>query len=227
MKVRRLSVSGVVATLLVAAVATASPSSAGPPGTWTVISGGGVSTTTEPGMFRNADGTLHVAIQTGNSTNESLAVAHITRGGAFTGRSPVLTGWQSITDDPDLVPGPGGGMRVVFGGLRTSDSDDELSKGYVYYGASNPGGTTWTTAPGQIAVAGTTGYGSYGTGVTTLADGTLVSAYPLNSTVTYQVGTGPVQTFDVAACCVYDMSLATDGGKVYAAWYANLSLIHI
>ena len=55
-----------------------------------------------------------------------------------------------------------------------------------------------------------------------LADGTLVTAYPLNSTITYQVGNNPPQSFSVPECCAYDMTLVNDGANtVYAAWYAN------
>ena len=70
------------------------------------------------------------------------------------------------------------------------------------------------------AVTANTGYASSGTGATTLADGTLVAAYP-PATIYYQVGAGPALSFDVADCCAYHMALAQDAGVVYAAWYAN------
>ena len=54
-----------------------------------------------------------------------------------------------------------------------------------------------------------------------LADGTLVSAYPLNSEIYYQVGAGPVQSFAVDACCAYDMAVASDGVNAWASWYGN------
>ena len=71
------------------------------------------------------------------------------------------------------------------------------------------------------AVAANTGYASSGSGATTLADGTLVAAYPEGDTIYYQVGAGPPQSFDVADCCAYDLTLGAGPGVVYAAWYAN------
>ncbi len=149
MRQRALSVAAAVAVLGVVGVA--APSHAGPPGKWSVISGGGVTNIDEPGMYRTSDGVLHVAMMRGN-----------------------------------------------------------------------PSGTVWTLAPStQPAIGHTSGYASYGTGSATLADGTLVSAYPLNSAIYYQVGAGAVQSFSVDVCCAYDMAVATDGVNAWASWYGN------
>jgi hypothetical protein len=219
---RRTSSLIVAAAATVVLAGTMAPAHAGPPGTWTTISGGGISSIVEPGLHRTADGTLHVAIASSANNTNSIDVAHVSAGGALTGRSSAVSGWATTTFDPDLVAGPGGGMRLVFGGLRTTVTGDPYNEGYVYTASSDGSGAAWTLAPNTApAVAATTGYGSYGTGVTQLADGTLVTAFPLNSTISYQVGSGPVQSFDVGACCAYDMSLVNDGNVVYAAWYAN------
>jgi hypothetical protein len=219
---RRRTLALAYAALSVALVSTAAPAHAGPPGKWTTISGAGVSTIVEPGLYRTADGTLHVAIAgTTNNTN-SIEVAHVNAAGTLTGRSPAVTGWAGTTEDPDLVGAPGGGMRLVFGGLRTTVTGDPYNEGYVYSASSDATGAAWTLAPNTSpAIASTSGYGSYGTGVTTLADGTVVAAYPLNSTITYQVGANAPQAFNVDACCAYDISLANDNGTVWAAWYGN------
>ena len=220
---RRPSVLIASAALLTGIVGVAAPSHAGPPGNWTVISGGGVSNIVEPGMYRTADGTLHVAIESTANSMDSIEVAHVTASGALTGRHTAIPSWSGTTADPDLVAAPGGGMRLVFGGHRTTVTGDPYNEGYVYYSSADAAGASWTLAPNTApAVASGTGYVSSGTGVTTLADGTLVTAYPFNSTIFFQVGAGPVQSFDTPACCAYDMSLATDGtGAVYAAWYSN------
>jgi hypothetical protein len=202
-------------------VAIAAPAHAGPPGKWTTISGPGISNIVEPGMYRTADGTLHVAITEEVGTS-SINVAHITAAGQLTGRSAAVTGWSSQTDDPDLVGAPGGGMRLLFGGVATTTTTDPYSEGYVYTTSSDASGATWALAPNTTpAIKSPSGYASYGTGATTLADGTIVAAYPLNSTITYQVGNSVPQSFNVNACCAYDMSLVNDGGTVWAAWYAN------
>ena len=188
-----------------------------------MISGAGVSNIIEPGTYRTSDGTLHVAIVGTVNSQDSIEVAHVSASGALTGRHSAVPSWSGTTADPDLVGAPGGGMRLVFGGHHTTVTGDPYNEGYVYYASSDASGAGWTLAPNTTpAVANGGGYVSSGTGVTTLADGTLVTAFPFNSTIYYQVGAGPVQSFDTPACCAYDMSLATDGaGAVYAAWYSN------
>ncbi len=223
MSPRRSSVIVASAALLTGIVGVAAPSHAGPPGTWTEISGGGISNIVEPGVYRTADGTLHVAIESTANSMDSIEVAHVSASGALTGRHVAVPSWSGTTADPDLVAAPGGGMRLVFGGHHTTVTGDPYNEGYVYYATADATGAGWALAPNTApAVASGTGYVSSGTGVTTLADGTLVTAYPFNSTIFFQVGAGPVQSFDTPACCAYDISLATDGtGAVYAAWYSN------
>ena len=191
------------------------------PGKWTVISGGGVTNIDEPSMYRTADGVLHVAMVRGDASTDSIDVAHVSPSGQLLGRQAVIDSWQGVTEDPDFVPGAAGGIRLVFGG-HTGNTGDPYAEGYVYQASSDPTGTVWTPAPStQPAIGHVSGYASYGTGSTTLADGTLVSAYPLNSEIYYQVGAGPVQSFGVGACCAYDMAVASDGVNAWASWYGN------
>ncbi len=220
---RRSSALTASAALLTGIVGFAAPGHAGPPGTWTEISGGGISNIVEPSLHRTADGTVHVTIQSGTPSTDSIEVAHVSASGALTGRHTAIPSWSGTTSDPDLVTGPGGGMRLVFGGHHTTVTGDPYNEGYVYYASSDAAGAGWTLAPNTApAVAHLGGYVSSGTGVTTLADGTLVTAFPFNDGIHFQVGAGPVQSFGFPACCAYDMSLATDAtGAVYAAWYAN------
>jgi len=217
---RRTSALAAVAALAVLS-GLAGPALAGPPGKWTVISGGGISNIDRPGLYRTADATLHVAF-TSESGSDSVEVAHVSASGKSLGRHSVVSDWSATTWDPVLVGAPGGGMRIVFGGMRTTTPSDPYSEGYLYQGSSDAAGAAWTLAPSTTpAVASPQGYASYGTGVATLPDGTLVTAFPLNTEISYQVGAGPVQTFTVPDCCAYHVALAADGGSVYAAWYAN------
>jgi hypothetical protein len=219
MKFRRLSL---VVVLVLGLVGLAGPSLAGPPGTWTVISGGGVANTFEPGMFRTADGNLHVAIPRHNGTTDSIDIAHVSPTGGLIGRQALIDNWSGLTYDPDMVAVPGGGVRLLFGGLRTTVAGEPYNEGYIDQATSDPTAASWTLQPNTApAVAGNTGYASYGTGATALADGTPVTAYVFNTTMYYQVGAGPMQQFEVAACCMYYTSLASDGVNVWAAWYAN------
>ncbi len=222
MRLRRLSVVTMVLALLVALVGLAGPTNAGPPGKWTVISGGGVTNIVQPGLYRTADGTLHVAMQRNASdfTVEYIDVAHVSEAGKLTGRTDATGAWEGLTVDPKLVGSPDGGMRMVYGGIRTTDVNDPYAAGYLWQSSSPADGGSWTLSP-TAAVAANTGYASSGSGATTLADGTLVAAYPQGSTIHYQVGAAAPASFEVADCCAYDVTLVQDAGVVYAAWYAN------
>jgi hypothetical protein len=215
MRLRRLFVPLVLALAL---VGLAAPSLAGPPGKWTVISGGGV--INEPGVYRTADGTLHVAMHRESNNLDYIDVGHITESGKLTGRTDSVGAWESAAHDPVLVGSPDGGMRMVFGGIRSLDQADPYIAGYLWQSASPADGLAWTLSP-QAAVTANTGYASSGSGATTLPDGTLVAAYPQGDTIYYQVGANAPLSFDVPDCCAYHMTLAQDAGVVYAAWYAN------
>ncbi|MXG88925.1 hypothetical protein [Nocardioides flavescens] len=216
-----------LAAALLTPTAQAAPPAPAKPGkgpAWSTLVGSGVTTITEPGLHRTPDGTLHVAVATRDAANQnSISVSHVTAAGTYAGTSPAVGPWASTTLDPDLVSGVGGsGLRLVFGGLRTTTTGDAYSEGYLYSASADDAGAAWALAPNTAPVVGSTsGYGSYGTGVTTMPDGSLAAAYPLNSTITYQVGAGPVQSFTVPACCAYDMSLVQQDGVVWASWYAN------
>ena len=217
MRLRRLFVPLVLALAL---VGLAAPSTAGPPGKWTVISGGGVINIDEPGVYRTADGTLHVAMHRESNNLDYIDVGHIAESGKLTGRTDAVGAWESAAHDPVLVGSPDGGMRMVFGGIRTTDINDPYVAGYLWQSSSPADGLSWTLSP-TPAVASNTGYASSGSGATTLPDGTLVAAYPQGDTIYYQVGANAPLSFDVPDCCAYHMTLAQDAGVVYAAWYAN------
>ena len=213
---------GTVVLALVGALVLAAPSSAGPPGKWTVISGGGVVNIDEPGLYRTADGTLHVAMHR-NASDFSVDytdVAHLTESGQLTGRTDAIGAWEGATHDPVLVGSPDGGMRMVFGGIHSGDPADPYRAGYLWQTSSPADGATWTISP-TAAVTANTGYASSGSSATTLLDGTLVAAYPQGDTIYYQVGANPPVSFAVPDCCAYYTALAQDAGVVYLGWYAN------
>ena len=173
-------------------------------------------------MYRTADGVLHVAMPRETNSLDSIDVAHISAGGQLEGRQVVLDSWSGLTERPRPGRGAAGAGCGWSSAASTRPTPASPYSGTLYEAISDPTGTAWTLAPStQSPVAHPSGYASYGTGTTTLADGTLVTAFPLNSAIYYQVGAGAVQTFDVNACCAYDMTLASDGANVWAAWYAN------
>jgi hypothetical protein len=196
---------------------------AGPPGTWTTISGGGVTNTDEAGVHRTPDAALHVAlVRDGSDGSQSIDVARISPSGRLVDRVTVVDRWEGVTDDPRLVAGPGGTMRLVFGGQAPGASGAPYTEGYLYLATSDPTGTVWSLPPeGSPAIIDPYGYDSAGTAAVTLADGSLASGFASGSTINYQVGAAPKSTFDIGGCCAYDLTFATDGTAVYAAWYSN------
>ncbi|MFC6042113.1 hypothetical protein ACFP8W_09025 [Nocardioides hankookensis] len=193
----------------------------GGPGSWTKISTGGSGINFESSLHRTADGVLHVLYPRSSGADTGLAHTSISAGGAVTGQQDVLgTTWSIMDSAPVLVDGPGGGLRAVFGGQQTT-SAGFWSDGRMYTATAPASGASWTL-PAEAVGDSHSAYGSYGTAATTLADGTPVAAYPLNSSITWHVGTGAGgdQTFDVP-CCAYDMTMVRDGENVWMAWYAN------
>ncbi len=188
-------------TLTAASIGLAtSPVSAGPPGHWTKISTGTVSLINEPGLYRTPDGVLHVVYEREVGTISSIGHTAIKATGAVKLKNVAITGWQSIVHDPKAV-----GLAGWW------------ASAWCSAGSARP--TPWTTGPRARptrrpgATAGTgmepsdggdraqyNGYASYGTGAATLANGTPIASFPLNSTLTWHVGTNdgdPDSVYDV------------------------------
>ena len=166
--------------LVGALVGLAGPSNAGPPGKWTVISGGGVTNIVQPGLYRTADGTLHVAMHRDATdfTVEYIDVAHITESGKLTGRYGRHRPLGGSHDRPRA--GRLARRRHAHGvrrhPLRPTPTTRTVA-GYLWQTSSPADGPSWTLQP-TAAVTANTGYASSGSGATTLDDGTLVAAYP-------------------------------------------------
>ena len=112
---------------------------------------------------------------------------------------------------PKLVGTPGGGMRLVFGG-SDGVTADPFNTGQMYSATSGAAGTAWTLQPGALTQS-EYAMDSYGTGATTLADGTRVAvSFPLNGILTWNAG-GADSTATSAPAAHYDSTLARDGTR--------------
>jgi hypothetical protein len=180
-----------------------------------------VSLINEPGLYRTGDGNLHVAYERDASGNATIGHTVVKASGATGLQNVAVPGWESIVSDPKGVPLTGGGIRLVFGGIR-SLSPGFWTDGRIYTATGNEAGSAWNL-PAEAIGLSHSGYASYGTGATTLADGTPVASFPLNSVLTWHVGTGgdPDGTYTFGDCCVYYSTLTRNGTDVYAAFYAN------
>lgn len=232
MRLHRIAGCGVALASLVITAGLSAPGSVsaappdrerGAPGSWAKISTGGSGTTYHSSVHRTADGVLHVVYPKGTGSADQIGHVAVGPTGAVVSQNDVLPApWTIVDSTPAVVGDGGGGLRVVFGGQRASVIGDYWSDGRMYTLTAPASGASWTL-PAAAVGSSHSAYASYGTAATTLADGTPIAAYPLNSSITWHVGTGEGadQTFDVAGCCAYDLALARDGDNVWLGWYAN------
>lgn len=174
--------------------------------------------TVEPGLLRTSDGVLHVLYRREQPSIDTLAYTNISATGRTVATGTVVTGWSALTTDPKVVPAPGGGLRVVFGGIRTTDPSDPYGTGQMFQATAPAAGTTWTLA--DALTASHYAVDSYGTGATALADGTPMVSFPLSGILTWNSGAGDT-TYDFGTCCLYDSTLARSGGDVWVSFAAN------
>ena len=216
---------------LVAAPSTAAPDTAAPdtaapapgrgaPGTWTKVTTGQVLNISEPGLYRTADGVLHVLYPRQNPSSDDIAFTNIGPTGDVVATGDAVSGWAGLPQDPKVVALPGGGMRLVFGGIHDIYGGDPYGTGQMFSATSDEAGTTWTLAPGALTESHYA-YASYGTGATTLADGTPVVSFPLNSTLTWNAGAPSDSTYSMSSCCLYDSTLVRDDDEVWVTYAAN------
>lgn len=198
----------------------------GTPGHWTKISTGAPTTgsiTFSASLYRTADDVLHVVYPKDlGPSGGQIGHAAVGANGTTVLQNDVLpTPWSIVESTPILVGDATGGLRVVFGGQQTT-SPGFWSDGKMYTLTAPASGSSWSLPAESVGQSGSA-YGSYGTGATTLADGTPVAGYPLNSAFTWHTGTGvdPDQSFTVPACCLYDTAMVRSGNEVWVGWYAN------
>jgi len=191
----------------------------GTPGHWTKVSTGSVGITFVPSVARSGNGDLHLVYARDLGTNTQLMHTSIHTNGHIGTQNAVVGGW-SVMDSAPVVVSSSDGLRVLFGGQKDLTAGF-WSLGKMYTATADSNGSTWTL-PAETVGENTNAYGSYGTGATTLADGTPVAGFPLNKDFTWAVGTGgPDQNFSVSKCCMYSSTMVRDGSNVWVAWYGN------
>jgi hypothetical protein len=134
-RLAHLRASTVVVICLVALVC-AGAASAGPPGRWDPIAQGANvpgSMASELGLARTADGRLHVAwkelTKRDGAGTQYAQIAHtwVTAAGRPVGGTTFSKDdWVGLSD-PELVVDRSGGLRVYFGGLRTTQPGEPLA----------------------------------------------------------------------------------------------------
>jgi len=215
---------GLLASLLFAVLClTPRAAHAQPPREWTRITDTTDSNIFEPALARTADGVLHVVWLRKNGSNADYKHTAIGKDGKVAGAPvAVLDAWASL-NNPDLIVTKEGGLRLLFGGQRTTDAKDPYSNGSLYSATAPASGTTWTLEKG--AHAQSNAVTSSPVGAALLPDGTTVAAWAVSFALQAHIGLNP-KTEDLkfqTSCCAYQPDIAVDAasGESVLGWFSN------
>jgi len=198
---------------------------AGPPGTWTKVTGigGGVTGGEEIGLERTSDGKLHVAW---TRTGASPGLFHSALSAdARTVSNPnlIVAPSRGINNRVDLVAGSGGGLRAFFSGLSDAAFSDRMGTA-----TSGRDGRAWavqqTAASNGSFGGGSPVYASSGISGLNGAGGTPISIWGDSAPGAggYHVGVDPstADSHFTTGCCTIDPNGAreTGTGRIFYAW---------
>jgi hypothetical protein len=193
---------------------------------WTRISQGRVPSINVPGLYRTGDGVLHVAYgNDGGSTPTNLAWANVSERGRLLGRGTILSGWNGFANDPKLIAGPDGRIRVVFAG-RDLDGAAPYDEGRVYTATAGVAGDDWSIAPGAMTLEDTL---TYGISAVAIPNQDPIAAFAKGSDLYWRQAGGettpttPDSHLAFGSCCASYSALARDtrNGRVVLAWYRS------
>jgi hypothetical protein len=103
------------------------------------------------GLYRTADGRLHVAWSAQNGASSfSLHYSTLGAHANVVSTGTILSGWAAMGFYPRLVAAPGGGMRVIFPGANGT-SGSPYNNSDMYSATAGAGGGTWKLAPGSMS----------------------------------------------------------------------------
>ena len=195
---------------------------------WTKISTNTKLGIASAGLFRTADGMLHVAWARQDTGSFSLNYSTVGPNAKLEATGTIVKGWTGISFYPRLVAGPSGGVRAVFtGGNGVSGSPYNL--GAMYSATATSAGTTWSLIKGSMSQS--TLIPATNTSATTQSTGTPVASWPGGSGVAFHVGADPNTPATKAdgtvavtsgSGTVVGTTLAREtDGSVWVAWFTE------
>jgi hypothetical protein len=188
-----------------------------------------ISTTTHlgiasAGLLRTTDGKLHVVWPRQDGSTFSIHYSTLGGKAKLLGTGTVVQKWAALSLGPRLIPGPGGGMRMVFAG-GNGVSGSPFNRGAMYLDNATSAGTTWKLFSGSISHS--TLVPLTDTAATTESNGTPVAAWSSGNSVSYHVGmdssipsTAPDSTV-TAPDAVGPALIRKSDGSVWAAWFSE------
>jgi hypothetical protein len=195
---------------------------------WTKISTDTKLGIASAGLFRTADGMLHVAWARQDTGSFSLNYSTVGPNAKLEATGTILKGWNNVSFYPRLVAGPSGGIRLVFAGAN-GVSGSPYNVGTMYSATATSAGTAWKLVKGSMSH--TTLVPLTNTSATTQSSGTPVAGWPGGSGVAFHVGTDPntpatAPDGSVAVASgsgpVVGTTLAREtDGSVWVAWFTE------
>src|SRR5215831_9135767 len=155
---------------------------------WTKISTDTSLGIASAGLYRTADGLLHVAWARHDTGSYSLNYSTVGPNAMLEGTGTIVKGWTGVSFYPRLVAGPSGGIRAVFTGAN-GVSGSPYNIGTMYSAVSSAAGTTWALVKGSMSQS--TFIPATDTSATTQSTVTPVASWPGGSGVAFHVGTDP------------------------------------
>lgn len=224
----RLSIAigiGGVAVTLAAATPTLAAAPAHPAKSttkWTKISKGTGLGIAYAGLFRTADGRLHVIWPSHDNLVFSLHYSTVGGQAKLLATGTIVHNWATVSSYLELVPAAKGGMDTFFTG---SDNTSPFNTGAMYIASSNSTGASWKLVNGSLSHS--QGIPGTDTAATTLADGRPVAAWTLDTALGYHVGIDPNipaktpdQIYDIHDSGLGKPTLIrTKNGTVLAGWF--------
>ncbi len=179
----------------------------------------------EAALARTTDGVLHVVWLRKNGAKLDLMHTALGKDGAIAGApAAVLQGWASL-DNPDLIVTKDGGLRLFFGGQRTTDAKDPYSSGSLFSATAPASGASWKLEKGAFAQSNSVHASPVCAGI--MNDGTPIAAWAISFALQAHIGLNPKtpdQKFQTS-CCAYQPDIAVDAasGEAVLGWYSNAS----
>ena len=177
------------------------------------------------GLLRTPDGRLHVAWPQDVSGVDSLHYSTVGPKAALLATGTIVANWPAMDEVPGLVPGPNGGLRVIFDGAN-GQSGSPYNVGTFYSATAGPAGTGWTLQPGSLSHSSNPPLTD--NAATAESGGQPVTAWSSLTSLSYHVGTDPsvpaakpdVQIPIGSSGALIDPTLVTSGGgTVWGAWF--------
>lgn len=221
-----IGIGAAVVTLLAATPTLAATGQATKSGTrWTQISkqtGFGMAS---PGLFRTADGRLHVIWPSHEGLTFSMHYSTVGGRARLLATGTIEHHWGAVDAYPRLVPGKHGGMLLLMDG-GNGVPGSPYNTGAMYVAASNAAGKSWKLQPGSIAATGFVPLTD--DAAATEPNGTPIAAWSEVSSLAYHVGidrNNPAKTPDQHLGIGVDGGLGnptlirTKKGTVLAGWF--------